>query len=169
MKNTFKTMKRLMLSGLIIAAIAGCSSPADKEKENIALVDRYIEAVENLDYQTMSSLLADDYIGYGPDYGDSITREAAVENWKYVADNIYDKIDYRKSNNVAMRVTARGEEGDWVSNWSELYIRYKNGREVMLWANCVYQIKDGKISKTLTFYNEMDALRQLGFRVVSSE
>jgi len=169
MKKTIETMKRLMLSGLMIAAIAGCSSPTNKEKENIAIVESYIEAVENLDYQTMNSLLAEDYMGFGPDYGDSVTREAAVENWKYVADNIYDKIDYRKSNNVAMTVTTRGEEGDWVSNWSELYIRYKSGREVMLWSNSVYMIEEGKIVRSLTFYNEMDALRQLGFRVVSSQ
>lgn len=161
-------MKRLMLSGLIAATIAGCSSPTNQEQENMALVESYIEAVENLDYEAMNSLLADNYIGYGPDYGDSVTREAAVENWKYVADNIYDKIDYRKSTNVAMKVPSGRGEGDWVANWSELYIRYKSGREVTIWANNVYKIEEGKIARSLSFYNEMDALRQLGFRVTSN-
>ena len=169
MKKTIETMKRLMLSGLLIAAMAACSSPTNKEKENIAIVERYIEAVENLDYQTMSSLLSEEYMGFGPSYGDSITREAALENWKYEADNIYDKIEYRKSTNVAMKVSSGRGKGDWVANWAELYIRDKSGREVTIWANNVYKIDEGKISRSLSFYNEMDALRQLGFRVVSSE
>ena len=169
MKKTIETMKRLILSGLLIAAIVACSSPTNKEKENIAIVERYIEAVENLDYQTMGSLLSDNYMGFGPDYGDSVTREAAVENWKYVAEGIYDRIDYRKSNNVAMTVTSGNGKGNWVSNWSELYIRYKSGREVMLWTNSVYKIEEGKIARSLTFYNEMDALRQLGYRITSGQ
>ena len=169
MKRTIKIMKGLILSVLLLAAIAACSSPGNKERENISIVERYIEAVENLNYQEMSSLLSEDYMGFGPNYGDSVTREAAVENWKYVAEDVYDSINYRKSNNIAMTVVSGNARGDWVSNWSELYIRFQSGMEVMLWTNSVYKIEDGKIARSLTFYNEMDALRQLGYRITSGQ
>jgi hypothetical protein len=154
---------------VVLMALVACSSPDKKEKENIALVEDYIEAVENLDYQAMSNFLADGYVGRGPNYGDSVTKDSAVENWKYVSEFIYDEIDYRKSFNVAMSIPSGENRGDWVSNWAELHIRYLNGTEVTLWANSVYRIEEGKIVRSLTFYNEMDALRQLGFQVVSQD
>jgi len=163
-----RTIVRLILSILLISTFFACFSPDQKEKERIALVERYNEAVENLDYQTMHDCLADNYLGMGPNYGDSVTKDAALENWKYVAEHIYDKIDYRKSVNVAMTIPSGENQGDWVSNWAELHIRYKSGREVILWANSVYKIEEGKIARSLTFYNEMDALRQLGYRVVEN-
>ena len=162
-------MKKLICLGLLIPPLVACSSPGKKEKENIALVEGYIEAVENLDYQAMYNFLADGYVGRGPDYGDSVTKDAALENWKYVSEFIYDEIDYRKSFNIAMSIPSGENRGDWESNWAELHIRYLSGREVTLWANSVYRIEDGKIVRNLTFYNEMDALRQLGFQVVSQD
>ena len=55
-------------------------------------------------------------------------------------------------------------QGEWVSNWAELDITYKNGQgEVTIWANAIYLIENGKIVKSITFYNEADALRQMGY------
>jgi hypothetical protein len=46
-------------------------------------------------------------------------------------------------------------------------IEYQNGKTVMLWANTDYLVENGKIVKSLTFYNEADALRQLGYKIVA--
>jgi len=35
------------------------------ERENIAVIEKYIQAVQSKDTETMSELLADDYIRYG--------------------------------------------------------------------------------------------------------
>jgi hypothetical protein len=37
---------------------------------------------------------------------------------------------------------------------------------VTVWANTNYLIENGKIKRTITFYNEADVLRQLGFVMV---
>ena len=43
-------------------------------------------------------------------------------------------------------------------------ITYKDDRgAVTIWANTIYQIENEKIVKSFTFYNEADALRQLGY------
>jgi uncharacterized protein (UPF0371 family) len=60
-------------------------------------------------------------------------------------------------------------KGEWVACLSELKITFKSGKSVMIWANSDYQVENGKIVKTITLYNESDALRQMGFLIVAPE
>lgn len=145
-------------------AIFGCTSVNDHTAENIALIENYIAAVENLDHDAMASLLAEDYLGLGPSYGDSIRKPQAVENWKVNVDNLYEKLEYTRSRNAAITIVSGENQGEWIANWAELHITYKDERgKVIIWANSIYQIVDKKIAKSYTFYNEADALQQLGY------
>jgi hypothetical protein len=142
----------------------GCSSIGDNSERNIALVEKYIAGVENMEYDIMDSILADDYLGLGPSFGDSIGKAQALENWKLNVESLYEKIEYRASRNMAVSITSGENQGEWVSNWAELYIEYKNDiGAVNIWANSIYQIENMQIVKSYTLYNEADALRQLGF------
>jgi len=156
-------MKKILFSLLILPLLMSCSSGNHNTDKNIQLIEKYVEAVENLDYQTMESLLDDNYYGFGPSFGDSINKTEAVNNWKDNIENLYRSIHYNKSRNAAVEIPEGENKGFWVSNWGELNIVYKNGKEVTLWANSIYQIIDGKIIKSYTFYNEADALNQLGY------
>src|SRR4030095_12834212 len=114
--------------------------------------------------------LSDDYMGYGPSINDSIDKAGAIDNWKRLAENLYDKIEYKKSINVAATITNVNHPGDFVSNWAHLIIRYKDGRgPVEIFANTNYRIENGKITLSRTIYNEADALRQLGYEIVPVE
>jgi hypothetical protein len=157
-------MKKLALSLLLLSFMMGCSSQGDQSEENLALIEKYVQAVENLDHDTMESLLDENYLGLGPSYGDSIGKVQAVENWKMNVDNLYEKIDYTRSKNAAIIITSGENQGEWVSNWAELFIKYKGDKgTVAIWANSIYQIENDKIIKSYTFYNEADALEQLGY------
>jgi len=157
-------MKKSAFILLLLPLMIGCSSIGNKSEKNLALVEKYVNAVENLEYDIMASLLADDYKGLGPSIGDSIGKTQAVEMWKNNVENLYEKIEYLRSRNVAVTITSGDNQGEWVSNWAELHIVYKdNMGEVTIWANTIYQIEDIKIVKSYTFYNEADALRQLGY------
>ncbi len=157
-------MKKFIYVFLLLPAIVSCNSGNNNSAKNIALIEKYVRSVEQLNYSTMESLLDDDYFGYGPSYGDSIGKVQAVENWKDNVENLYESIKYNKSRNAAVTITTGDNQGEWVSNWGELHIVYKNGKgEVTLWANTTYQISNGKIIKSYTFYNEADALSQLGY------
>ena len=157
-------MKKLIYAILLLPVIISCNSGSNNSEKNIALIEKYVRSVEDLDYLTMESLLDDSYFGYGPSYGDSIGKAQAVEYWKDNVENLYESIKYNKSRNAAVTVTTGDNQGDWVSNWGELHIVYKNGKgEVNIWANTIYQIENGKIVKSYTFYNEADALSQLGY------
>ena len=45
----------------------------------------------------MDSLLADNYIGYGPSVGDSVNKEEAISGWKDNMENLYESIEYTRS------------------------------------------------------------------------
>jgi len=147
---------------LLVPIVFACSS--SNHSENISIVEKYVKSVENLDYNTMESLLADDYLGLGPSANDTIGKVAALENWKINVENLYQKIQYTRSQFAGIAVEEGENKGDWVSNWAELIIEYKNNKgTAKIWANSIYKIENGKIVKSYTFYNEADVLRQLGY------
>lgn len=157
-------MKKLLYLTLLPILMMSCSSIGENSEKNLALVEKYIAGVENMDYAIMESILADDYQGLGPSIGDTIGKPQALENWKLNVETLYEKIEYQRSRITAVTVKSGDNQGEWVSNWAELYIEYKNNKgAVTIWANTIYKIENNQIIKSYTFYNEADALRQLGY------
>lgn len=150
---------------LLAVACAPRTDPLEKiRQENVALVERYIKAVQSRDANAMTEFLSDDYKGYGPSVADSTNKKMAIENWKYLTENLYESIDYTRSVNLAAELKDGPHPGNYVSNWCHLVIKFKDGRgPVSLNVNAVYRIENGKITLSRTFYNEADVLRQLGY------
>jgi ketosteroid isomerase-like protein len=158
-------MKQLLLLIVISISLYSCKDEtANKEKDNLEIAKKFMKAVESKDVATMDFLLAENYIGYGPSVGDSTTKKEAVKAFKFNAENLYESFEYTKHKVIAVSSTEGEAMGDWVLNWAYLTIKYKDGRgPINLWVNAVYRIENGKIVHSRTFYNEADALRQLGF------
>ncbi|MDH3322082.1 MAG: nuclear transport factor 2 family protein [Flavobacteriaceae bacterium] len=157
-------MKKTIWILLLLAVTSGCSSTDKKAAMNIALIEQYVQAVEDLDYEVMASMLADNYIGHGPSVNDSIMKPEVIISWKDHVENLYESIDYNKSRNISVVIESGENKGEWVSNWAELEIVYKKDKKaVTIWTNTVYKVENGKIAKSLTFYNEADVLEQLGY------
>ncbi len=163
-------MKTTILITIFGLGLVSCSNPnAARDKENLALVNNYVRAVESMDFEAMDKYLADDYIGYGPSYGDTIYKKQALESWKYNVENLYKSIRYTREKMAPVTIQEGGNKGEWVGVWSELKIVYKSGSEVAIWANSDYLVENGKIKRSFTFYNEADALRQLGYIIVPAD
>jgi len=157
-------MKKSVLTLLALIFIVSCNKVDKNSEKNIAIVEQYINAVENLDSEGMDDLLANDYIGYGPSHNNEINKEDAIKNWKDISSTLYKSIKYNTSRNIAVSIPDGENKGEWVTNWAELTIVYKkDNAQVTIWANTLYQIKEDKIVKSYTIYNEADALRQLGY------
>ena len=60
--------------------MVGCTPKSNNEASNIALVEKYIESVENLDSKGMGNFLSDDYMGYGPSHNNEINKEDVINN-----------------------------------------------------------------------------------------
>jgi ketosteroid isomerase-like protein len=164
-------MKQLLLLVIISISLASCTSnKGDKEKANLAIAKKYMDAVESKNVAIMDSLLSEKYIGYGPSVSDSVNKAAAIATFKENADNLYESFKYTRHKELAVTVDTGEVKGDWVLNWAYLTIKYKDGRgPVNLWVNAVYRIEDGKIVHSRTFYNEADALRQLGYTMAAQD
>ncbi|MEM9326556.1 MAG: nuclear transport factor 2 family protein [Bacteroidota bacterium] len=161
-------MKNLIILSVLLAAfcLSGCQAPTGSEGKNLAVVQAYVDAVKNEDFDKMQSLLADDYLGLGPSLGDSINKEGALASWKYNSENLYESMDFELTQLLETSVAEGPAQGDWVSNWSLVTITYQDGRgPVSLWVNVVYKIENGKIARSRTFYNEADVYEQLGYRI----
>jgi hypothetical protein len=160
-------MKQLIVLALISLSLFACTSSADKkEKANLAIAQKYMKAVETKNVELMDSLLADNYIGYGPSVSDSTNKEEALASWKFNTENLYESIEYTHHQERAVTVKEGRAKGDWVLNWAYLTIKYKDGRgPVHIWVNVVYVIENGKIIMSRTFYNEADVLRQLNYTI----
>jgi hypothetical protein len=158
-------MKQLIVLAITGIFLAGCTSPAEKkERENLAIAQKYMKAVETKNILVIDSLLADNYMGYGPSINDSINKEGAVLNTKFLMENFYESFEYTRHKEVAVTVKEGEVAGDWVLNWAYLTIKFKDGRgPVHVWVNIVYRIENGKIVHSRTFYDEADVLRQLGY------
>ena len=148
--------------------LSSCTSSAEKkEKANLAVAQKYMEAVETKNVMAMDSLLADNYMGYGPSVTDSINKEGAILNWKYLVENLYESVHYTRHKELAVSVSEGEAQGDWVLNWAYLTIKFKDGSgPVNVWVNVVYRIENGKIVHSRTFYDEADVMRQLGYSMV---
>jgi hypothetical protein len=157
-------MKKIIFAILLLTIIISCSTTDKKAESNTALITKYVKAVEINDTATMESLLDENYWGFGPSVGDSINKSGAIANWKNNIENLYETITYNKSKNISVEISDGINQGEWVSNWAEVNIVYKKDKKsVTIWANTIYQIKNNKIIKSYTFYNEADVLEQLGF------
>lgn len=157
------TMKKLALLAGLGLILFSCAPKTENNEAHLAVVQNYVKAVESLDYNAMSEYLDDSYLGLGPSFGDSINKAQAIESWKYNAENLYKKIEHTKSRFAYVTIPDGVNQGEWIATWSELKITYKNEQSVMIWANSNYLVNNGKIVRSLTFYNEADALRQLGY------
>jgi hypothetical protein len=160
-------MKQLIVLVVIGLSLFACTSSADKkEKASLAIAQKYMEAVETGNVELMDSLLADNYIGYGPSVADSTNKEEALASWKFNSENLYESIEYTHHQELATTVKEGRAKGDWVLNWAYLTIKYIDGRgPVHIWVNVVYVVEKGKIVMSRTFYNEADVLRQLNYTI----
>ena len=165
-RNT-KMKTLLIITFLSLLFISACSQADKQTADNIGLIEKYVKAVEGKDYTTMESLLAENYKGYGPSHSDSTSKTAALASWRYNIENLYQSISYERSMIAAVTIITGPNMGEWIANWAELKIKYRDGRgPVIIWANTNYQIENGKIVKSYTFYNEADALKQLGYELL---
>lgn len=164
-------MRHFIIITVVGLILVSCTTSSNKtQNENLAIAREYMKAVEKLDVAAMDSLLADNYMGYGPSVNDSINKEDAINDWKYLSENLYESIVYTRHKELAASVTEGEAIGDWVLNWALLTINYKNGRgPVQVYVNIVYRIENGKIVHSRTFYNEADVLRQLGCKILLPE
>ena len=138
-------MKALFILIGLIYMITACTPPSDNTAASIEVVKKYLAAVDNNDYSAMESILADDYLGLGPSIDDSTNKEQALASWKWNAENLYESVNYERTQTFGSSIKEGPGAGDWAYNWTRVSITYKDGSgPVDLRMNAVYKIENGK-------------------------
>lgn len=159
-------MRALFVLVGLMYVVAACTQSNDSGEASIAVVKKYLEAVDNKDYDLMASLLADEYLGLGPSLDDSTSKELALESWKWNNENLYESVTYDRTQLFASSIKEGPYSGEYAYNWAEVTITYKDGSgPVNLLMNAIYKIENGKVARTRTFYNEAEVWEQLGYRL----
>ena len=156
-------MKKLILTLVLVPLFFSCTSP-NNDKANVELIERYVQAVQDVDIAAMEAILDDGYVGLGPSINDSVGKQMVLANWEALGADYYESLTYTKSRMATLNIDYGDNQGEWVSNWAVMSAIFKaDHQSITIWANSVYQIKNNKIVKSYTFYNEADGLEQLGF------
>ena len=58
-------MKKFILTALIVILFFSCTAP-NNDKANVELIERYVQAVQDVDIETMKGILDDDYVVFDP-------------------------------------------------------------------------------------------------------
>lgn len=163
--------KLTLISAFILALIFSACNVTDKQAQgNLELVEKFQQAITNHNVEVIKDILADNYVGYGPSIGDSMKKDDAILNWDYNMQHLYERLEFKRIENIAITNNNEQRKGEWVSSWGKMYLKFKDlGNESTIWANTIYKIEDGKIVKSFIFYNEADALRQAGYNYTFRE
>ena len=165
-------MKKSSIVIILVVAIvlANCTSPETPYhigEKNKAIVEKYIQAVMSGDHQTVSELLAEDFVGHGPYLSDSTNKTQEVENlirnWK----ERFKTIDYQPIYSLTNTINDGRLMGDYVMSWGTVKVTYKNGlAPVTFSVHTAFKLKDGKINLIGNYWNSADIMKQQGFKFV---
>ena len=134
----------------VMTSLSLCSGQG-KVDDHLAVVDKYIQAVQSNNAQAMRKLLDNNYVGYLSVSSDSIGKEQALDNLAYGAEHLYEKIEYVQNVHLFVRSIDSPGSGSFVSDSCVVKITYKDGRGAVFFNALVdYQITKGKITFSRT-------------------
>lgn len=174
-----KTITKGFLLALLMLAIgftsAKAQSPSDKQprykdmigenpnaEADIKLVSDYVNRLVAGDIDKAISMLASNFIGYGPGPTDSGNVQNVADRWKNsntVQKNR--KVDFvTQTFNVKLGDLA----GHWVAMWGT-YSFTQDGKDVKFPYQYTARVKNGKIDRDTIYYDQLYILKALGYTV----
>lgn len=164
-----KTLKTLAIAlvlctGQIMFAQETVQNPT--ATEDIKVVDDYINALMANKMDMAASLVADDHIGSGPSAGETQTKAEGIATWE-----ANHKVRTNQKNDFvrnSFRVVGGDLEGDWVSVWGT-YSYTQNAVDVVLPYQYTAEIKDGKIQRSVIYYDRAAINKAMGYELTAKK
>jgi ketosteroid isomerase-like protein len=143
-------MKNHIVScSLLALAVSGCTSEkADDTKANVAVVKNMFDAFNRHDWKAMADYYIDSAFFLDPSYGLEYVRQSRGQLVKKYSEmqqlfpDIHDELvgAYLSGDKVTIEFVSSGTSGD--------------GTKFKLPISCILTIKDGKIVKDATYYDQ---------------
>ncbi len=134
---------------------------------DIKVVTDFVNAmVVTEDQAKARSLIAPNFIHYGPAMADSTNLEQTMQVWQ----RIYQTQTNRKVvvNPISYRVLLGRWKGDWVSIWGD-YTFTEQGKTITFPYNYVYYMNNGKIQGTRVYHDMASIMTQLDYKITPPE
>lgn len=128
---------------------------------DMQVVINYAEWLVGGEAEKVKSILADDFMAYGPGPSDSLTTEQLITNWK----RNYELQSNRKVTHITStwRVLGGSLKGDWVSMWGT-YTYTQSGKDLSLPFQLTASLTDeGKLSSSIIYYDQLPIAMALGY------
>jgi limonene-1,2-epoxide hydrolase len=134
--------------------------------EDINMATDFLQALlVNADFDKAKSMLADSYMDYGPGASDSVGTDQMIA--------MQQKMDSSESNwniqyvaRMSIRVPDGNLAGDWVFLWMQVSSLDKlSGKTITMPAHSVFKIVNGKIVFEFDYFDNLSALRQMGYTI----
>jgi ketosteroid isomerase-like protein len=181
MKRSIKAI--LLIALLMLSAITtkaqtqSAKDPQHRYKDMVAenpnadsdikLVEDYLNLLVSGDADKARSLLADNYMGYGPSPADSSNAEQNINSWKEnYKTQMNRKIDFQAA--LTVRILSGNYKGDWVDVWC-VYSLNMNGKDIGFPVQYTSKVADGKIVADMTYYDNLYIVKKLGYTVTPPE
>ena len=120
-----------------------------------------MNALVNANLEKAGSLLADEYIGYGPASTDSTTRKMVLNTWKRnYMNQVNRKVGFV---NNSFTVLQGNLKGDWVSTWGN-YSCTISDKNIKVPFQYTARIAEGKIVTDRIYYDMSNVLQTLGYK-----
>ncbi|MBW2937668.1 nuclear transport factor 2 family protein [Aureisphaera sp. CAU 1614] len=132
------------------------------EEANIALVGNFIDALITNKSDALRSMVTAEYMMRGPSAKDSVNIDQLVSYWA-VNDSLRSNQDAGIIIMTSLVANEGDLKGDWVHVWGT-YTANLKGSDFSYnipWHQ-VYQIDNGKITRTRTWYDRLDSALDMG-------
>lgn len=159
---TLTAMCFFLLSAYSYAQTASVNPNAEKD---IQVLKNFFEAMDNDDYQKVNSLIHDDYMGFGPRYNSPENKADVIENLKAIRQG---NEGGERGNERYISITINNDvnesvNGNWVLYWGWITLKNREtGKDFTIDVHQASKIQDGKVMSSVVYYNEYDALKQVG-------
>lgn len=156
----------IMLMCMGISVTLSVIAQPVEDQSHLTLIQNAVDAISDKDPEAMSSLLHEDFEGYGPAYGDVFNKFTYLAYWGQMWPN-FKSIEYNRQRILEQTIEEGEDAGDWVLDWIDFKVTvYNTPNPVTFRSHTAYLVKDGKILKAVSYYNMLDVFEQLGFKLI---
>jgi ketosteroid isomerase-like protein len=181
MKRSIKAI--LLISLLMLTAVTtkaqtqSAKAPQPRYKDLVAdnpnadadikLVKDYLNLLVSGNADKAKSLLAENFMAFGPSPADSSNAEQSINSWKEnYKTQLNRKFDLQAA--LTVRVLSGNYKGDWVDVWG-IYSFTGNGKEISFPFQYTAKVANGKIAGDMSYYDNLYIVKKLGYTVTPPE
>jgi ketosteroid isomerase-like protein len=132
---------------------------------DIEIVKNATFAYAKGDWEVLGALMDPKAVCYYFRGVDSIPMHRVLELWQQDRVNI-DSISVKKGAWLPLKIPDGSLAGNYVFQWNQQTVYYKDGKSVFLPYHTVNKVEKGRLKSVHFFYDQMKVMAQLGYKVI---